>query len=85
MGEKNCEWTFAKMSENSYGFGFQEAMGENFKKVPYVSLVRESIQNSLDAYVDETPVEVSFSFTEVPKWWIVFYISLLLGKSKQRL
>ena len=67
MGEKNCEWTFAKMSENSYGFGFQEAMGENFKKVPYVSLVRESIQNSLDAYVDETPVEVSFSFTEVPK------------------
>lgn len=68
MGEKNCKWTFAEMSENSYGFGFQEAMGENFKKVPYVSLVRESIQNSLDAFMDtDTPVEVSFSFTDVPK------------------
>lgn len=68
MGEKECIWTFAKMSENSYGFGFQEAMGENFKKVPYVSLVRESIQNSLDACIDDkTPVEVSFTFTEVPK------------------
>lgn len=41
-------------------------MEQSFKNHPYASLVRESIQNSLDAVLDKSePVIVKFSFMEM--------------------
>ena len=63
--EKNCCWHFARQLGGSDS-GPNEAMGENFKKTPYASLVREAIQNSLDAVDDESiPVTVCFQFKEI--------------------
>lgn len=62
--EKDCRWHFAEHSGSE--IGPNEAMGENFKKNPYASLIRESIQNSLDAVYDcEQPVTVSFQFKRI--------------------
>lgn len=56
------KWTFPGRSENGSDVGFNEPMTENFKKHKYASLVRESIQNSLDVVLDNTkPVKVEFS------------------------
>lgn len=63
--EKGCCWHFAQQFGGS-DIGPNEAMGENFKKSPYASLVREAIQNSLDAVDDDSiPVTVCFQFKEI--------------------
>jgi len=60
--ECNCCWHFAK-SLGGQDQGPNDAMGENFKKAPYDSLVREAIQNSIDAQADpDVPVIVTFGF-----------------------
>ena len=60
--EKNCRWFFAK-SLGGQDQGPNDAMGENFKKMPFEAIVRESVQNSLDAKAyDDKPVIVTFKF-----------------------
>ena len=60
--ELNCCWHFAQ-SLGGQDQGPNDAMGENFKKSPFDSLVREAIQNSIDAQADpDKPVIVSFNF-----------------------
>lgn len=62
--EKDCRWHFAEHSGSE--IGPNEAMSENFKKNPYASLIRESIQNSLDAVDNrDKPVTVSFQFKRI--------------------
>jgi len=64
--EQNCKWTFAK-SLGGQDVGPNDALVEFFKKIPYESLVRESIQNSIDARLDMAkPVRVSFKFKNMP-------------------
>ena len=64
--EQNCKWTFAK-SLGGQDIGPNDALVEFFKKIPYESLVRESIQNSIDARLDiSKPVRVSFKFKNMP-------------------
>ena len=63
--EKNCKWYFADQP-NGQAVGPNNAMEQSFKTHPYASLVRESIQNSLDAVLDKSePVVVKFSFMEM--------------------
>lgn len=63
--EKKCQWYFADQP-NGQEKGPNNPMEQNFKKYPYSSLIRESIQNSLDAILDKTkPVTVKFSFMEM--------------------
>lgn len=63
--EKNCRWYFADQP-NGQEVGPNNAMEQSFKSHPYASLVRESIQNSLDAVLDRSePVVVKFSFMEM--------------------
>ena len=63
--EKNCKWYFADQP-NVQEVGPNNAMEQNFKIHPYASLVRESIQNSLDAVLDKNePVRIEFSFNEM--------------------
>lgn len=58
--EKGSSWHFGPHSGQE--IGPNEPMQINFKKNPYQSLVRESIQNSLDVCLDtERPVHVSFA------------------------
>jgi len=59
--ELNCKWHFAAKQGGS-DVGPNEPMEQNFKKRKWASLVRESIQNSLDAVYDKNkPVVVSFN------------------------
>lgn len=63
--EKNCKWYFADQP-NVQEVGPNNAMEQSFKNHPYAALVRESIQNSLDAVNDKSaPVQVVFSFREM--------------------
>lgn len=63
--EKDCRWYFADQP-NVQEVGPNNAMEQSFKAYPYASLVRESIQNSLDAVLDKNePVRVKFSFNEM--------------------
>lgn len=58
--ELECRWHFAPTT-GGQDQGPNEAMSELFKKDPFESLVRESIQNSLDAVRDKNrPVNVVF-------------------------
>ena len=58
--ELGCKWHFAPMV-GGQDQGPNEAMSEMFKKDPLESLVREAIQNSLDAVQDKNkPVHVVF-------------------------
>ena len=50
--EKNCNWHFAEQLGGRED-GPNDPMQENFKKTPYSSLIRESIQNSLDVVLDK--------------------------------
>lgn len=62
--ELNCKWHFDK--ESGREDGPNDPMQENFKKNPYASLIRESIQNSLDASLDKTkPVRMVFSISRI--------------------
>lgn len=57
--ENNCRWHFARQ-EGGREDGPNDAMMQNFKSKPYQSLVREAVQNSLDAVLDpEKPVKVT--------------------------
>ena len=61
ISEKECKWHFAALEENAGDEGPNSAMSQAFSKFPCSALVRESIQNSLDAVVDDNkPVKVCF-------------------------
>ena len=63
--EKNCQWHFAPRV-GGIDQGPNEAMGDIFKRLPYKALVREAIQNSLDAAKNEDePVIVTFKRSSV--------------------
>lgn len=61
--ECNCSWHFAKQSDASQDVGPNNAAAEHFTATPYPSLIRESIQNSLDVVLDKTqPLRMKFEF-----------------------
>ena len=63
--ESNCKWHFAPQIGGCED-GPNDPMQENFKKQPYSSLIRESIQNSLDVCLDSTkPVRMEFSIGRI--------------------
>lgn len=63
--ERNCRWNFAKRI-GGVDQGPNDAMGDTFKELPYTALVRESIQNSLDAAKNDVdPVIVTFRLSRV--------------------
>lgn len=65
QAERNCKWNFAPRT-GGIDQGPNEAMGDIFKKLPYTALVREAIQNSLDAAKNEKePVIVTFKRSSV--------------------
>lgn len=64
--EKNCKWYFK--SEGGRDVGPNDPVDEKFKGQPYYSIVRESIQNSLDAVDDDNkPVKVDFTFFDLSR------------------
>lgn len=64
--ERNCKWHFSNHPQGSREDGPNNPLEQSFKKHPYASLIRESIQNSLDAVCDRNkPVVVKFSFKEM--------------------
>ena len=64
--ECNCKWSFADLPGNQLGQGAQNAIISHFDKSPYSSLIRESIQNSLDAPDDSgNPVIVEYTFSRI--------------------
>jgi len=64
--EKGLNWYFDK--ESGEDDGPNDPIHEKFKGNPYYSIVRESIQNSLDAVDDENkPVIVEYSFFEISR------------------
>lgn len=63
--EKGCHWTFMQWDGVTY-YGPNDAITQSFNKNFYHSLVRESIQNSLDAKKDKSePVKVTFAFEKL--------------------
>lgn len=64
--ECNCQWHFEKQSPMSQEMGPNNAAAEHFSATPYPSLIRESIQNSLDVVKEETqPVRMRFEFGKI--------------------
>lgn len=64
--EKNCKWFFG--SEGGVDIGPNDPVHQTFKGNPYYSIVREAIQNSLDAVDNNnSPVEVSFTYFELDR------------------
>jgi len=62
--EHNCEWHFEKTGRGNVG---KDPTSASFNQ-PYYSIVRESLQNSLDAAAeDNTPVKVVFSRIEISR------------------
>lgn len=62
--EKNCKWHF----DDNTGVeeGPNSALEITFKKTPYSSLIRESIQNSLDAVLNaDDPVRITVEMKEI--------------------
>jgi len=63
--ELNCKWHFAPQMGGRED-GPNDPMQDNFKKSPYASLIRESIQNSLDVPLNESkPVRMEFSISRI--------------------
>lgn len=61
--ECNCRWHFAKQPYNGQDIGPNNAAVEHFAATPYPSLIRESIQNSLDVVADRSkPLRMRFEF-----------------------
>ena len=60
--EKECRWHFGKETGREQ---LGDPMSEHFKDDLYTSLVRESIQNSLDAINGLAPVRVEFSYKQI--------------------
>ena len=66
--ELDCKWHFAKLEANDGGEGPNSAMSQTFAQFPCASLIRESIQNSLDAVLDkDKPVKVCFEYRSLEK------------------
>lgn len=64
--EKNCKWYFK--NEGGNDVGPNDAIHLTFKGNPYYSIVREAIQNSLDAVNDDRfPVSVSFQYFDLDR------------------
>lgn len=60
--ELNCKWHFETVGRGNVG---KDATSATFNQ-PYYSIVREALQNSLDAYrFEDVPVEVTFSRIEI--------------------
>lgn len=63
--EFDCRWHFAKRL-GGLDTGPNNPMQENFKRTPYASLIRESIQNSLDVPLDSSkPVRMQYSISSI--------------------
>jgi hypothetical protein len=60
--EKDCRWHFGKETGREQ---LSDPMSEHFKDDLYTSLVRESIQNSLDAAKGTEPVRVEFLYKQI--------------------
>lgn len=60
--EKNCKWHFGRETGREQ---LSDPMSEHFKDDLYTSLVRESIQNSLDAANGSEPVRVEFIYKQI--------------------
>jgi hypothetical protein len=60
--EKDCRWHFGKETGREQ---LSDPMSEHFKDDLYTSLVRESIQNSLDAANGTEPVRVEFIYKQI--------------------
>jgi hypothetical protein len=73
--ECNCKWNFAKQADASQEMGPNNAAAEYFSSTPYPSLIRESIQNSLDVVLDKSkPVRMEFDFGQLKaKSYEAFY------------
>ena len=66
--ENNCKWNFLEMDDRATYYGPNDAIVQSFNEDFYESLVRESIQNSMDAVYDKSkPVKVKFSFKKLPQ------------------
>ena len=64
--EKNCKWHFSKQPNASQDVGPNNAAAEHFSATPYPSLIRESIQNSLDVVHNSSqPVIMKYSFGKI--------------------
>jgi|SRR5690554_566343 len=62
------KWNYSKLSPGFDYQGIRDGDIEEFDKTRYQSVIRESIQNSLDARLDFTqPVQVKFNFFELNK------------------
>jgi len=63
--ELYCTWLFGP--ESGADDGPNDALAENFNSKPTISLIRETIQNSLDAAVENSsePVRVEYTFDEL--------------------
>lgn len=60
--EKDCKWHFGQETGREQ---LNDPMSEHFKDDLYTSLVRESIQNSLDAAIGTGPVRVEFLYKQI--------------------
>ncbi len=60
--EKECKWHFGRETGREQ---LSDPMSEHFKDDLYTSLVRESIQNSLDAANGAEPVRVEFLYKQI--------------------
>ena len=64
--EKDCQWHFGLESGREQ---LSDPMSDHFRDDLYTSLVRESIQNSLDAAADnDNPVRVEFKYKNLNSW-----------------
>lgn len=64
--EKNCKWYFG--NEGGIDIGPNDPIHQTFKGNPFYSIVREAIQNSLDAVNDNRfPVDVKFQYFELDR------------------
>lgn len=64
--EKNCTWYFG--NEGGIDIGPNDPIHQTFKGNPYYSIVREAIQNSLDAVNDNRfPVNISFQYFDLDR------------------
>lgn len=73
--ENGCTWHFGIEAGRSEG-PF-DATGQNFRQRPYASLLRESLQNSMDAHINCINEDGSFS---VPTVEVIFSFGALCAK-----
>ncbi|MCC8119161.1 MAG: hypothetical protein LIP09_10525 [Bacteroidales bacterium] len=65
QAELGCQWHFAEQL-GGRDDGPNNPMEQNFKKSPYASLIRESLQNSLDVALEpDEPVRVEYTIKRI--------------------